>query len=64
MLNPKFYAAFAWALLGSIVNITSRPPKFKPLKHVECITKVDNENVRPQRLGYSCNNVDLTGYSN
>ncbi|RYH17307.1 hypothetical protein EON65_28775 [archaeon] len=45
MVNPHYYAAFTWALLDSIADTTSHPPKLRPLREISCITKLDNEAV-------------------
>eukprot|EP01031_Cornospumella_fuschlensis_P032515 gene32515-39311_t len=43
MVNPHYYAAFTWALLDSIADTSSHPPKLRPLREISCITKLDNE---------------------
>jgi hypothetical protein len=46
VMNPNCYAAFAWALLDSVAETKSNPPKLRPLREVRCITKLENEAVR------------------
>jgi hypothetical protein len=46
ILDPHYYAAFSWALLDSIANTATQPPKLRPLREVRCITKIENEAVR------------------
>jgi len=46
IVNPSFYAAFAWALLDSIADTSLHPPKLRPPREIECITKLDSEAVR------------------
>lgn len=43
IVDPTYYAAFAWSLLDSIADVTSHPPRLKPVREVNCITKVLNE---------------------
>eukprot|EP01032_Pedospumella_encystans_P014684 gene14684-16846_t len=43
IVDPTYYAAFAWALLDSIADTTAQPPKLRPLREMRCITKMDNE---------------------
>eukprot|EP01040_Poterioochromonas_malhamensis_P001581 gene1581-1675_t len=43
VVNPNYYAAFAWALLDSIADTTAHPPKLRPLREIRCVTKLDNE---------------------
>jgi hypothetical protein len=45
MLNPRYYAAFAWALLESLIDISRFPPKFKAKHNIKCIIYVDSETV-------------------
>jgi hypothetical protein len=45
VVNPNYYAAFAWALLDSIADTTAHPPKLRPLREIRCVTKLDNEMV-------------------
>jgi hypothetical protein len=45
MVNERYYTAFAWALLGSMVDVHAFPPKFRPKKHIKCITSIENETV-------------------
>jgi hypothetical protein len=42
-VDPTYYAAFAWALLDSIADTSTHPPKFRPHREMSCITKMDNE---------------------
>lgn len=37
----KFTIAFTWELLNSICDIRSYPPRFRSLKHVPCISLID-----------------------
>lgn len=46
IVDPTYYAAFAWALLDSIADTTVQPPKLRPLREMRCITKMENESVR------------------
>lgn len=45
IIDPYYYAAFAWALLDSIANTTVHPPKIRPFREIKCITKIENEAV-------------------
>lgn len=42
MVDPTFYAAFAWALLDSIIDTKKNPPKFRNLLDIKCFTKHKN----------------------
>ena len=46
IVDPTYYAAFAWALLDSIADTTAHPPKLRPHREMKCITKVQNESVK------------------
>lgn len=46
IVNPSFFAAFAWALLDSIADTSHHPPKLRPLREIECITTLESEAVR------------------
>lgn len=50
MVDPTYYAAFAWALLDSIADTTVLPPKLRPHREMRCITRVQNEAVREALL--------------
>lgn len=43
LLDPKYYAIFAWSLLDSIADTTVYPPKLRAPNEVACTTKLDNE---------------------
>ncbi len=45
MMNPRYYAAFAWALLAALIDYTHNPPKFRIRRDIQCIVHVDNEAV-------------------
>jgi hypothetical protein len=45
VVNPSYFAAFAWALLDSIADTHANPPKLRPLREIRCITKLENEAV-------------------
>ena len=51
-MDPTYYAAFAWALLDSVADTSSHPPKLRPHREMRCITKVQNEAV--SNLLYCC----------
>jgi hypothetical protein len=50
IVDPTYYAAFAWSLLDSMADTTSHPPRLRPLREIVCITKVANEAVSPSIL--------------
>jgi hypothetical protein len=56
MVDPTYYAAFAWALLDAIADTSAVPPKLRPHREMRCITKVQNEAVRGEycSLFYPC----------
>ena len=43
MLDPKYYAVFAWSLLNSIADTNVYPPKLREPNQVTCTTTLDNE---------------------
>jgi hypothetical protein len=46
MVSPKYHSAFAWALLGSTVDVKSFPPRFNPRNRIRCITTIHSEQVQ------------------
>lgn len=54
VVDPTYYAAFAWALLDSVADTTVLPPKLRPHREMKCITKVQNELVRRVSLSTVC----------
>jgi hypothetical protein len=64
MVDPTYYAAFAWALLDAIADTSSVPPKLRPHREMRCITKVQNEAVsedcRCQSSAQTCNKQSVS----
>lgn len=42
VLSSKYYAAFSWALLDSVADISKFPPKFRQNTGIKCIMKCSN----------------------
>eukprot|EP00602_Paraphysomonas_sp_CaronLab_P003782 CAMPEP_0185039108 /NCGR_PEP_ID=MMETSP1103-20130426/35614_1 /TAXON_ID=36769 /ORGANISM="Paraphysomonas bandaiensis, Strain Caron Lab Isolate" /LENGTH=865 /DNA_ID=CAMNT_0027577873 /DNA_START=98 /DNA_END=2695 /DNA_ORIENTATION=- len=38
--QPAYFAAFSWALLISIADLTTFPPRFRPVKNIKCFTSI------------------------
>lgn len=45
IVDPTYYAAFAWTLLDSVADTSVHPPRLRPHREMRCITKVENEAV-------------------
>lgn len=43
LMNPEYYAIFAWSILESVGDTVAYPPVLRPINEVPCCTNVDNE---------------------
>eukprot|EP00602_Paraphysomonas_sp_CaronLab_P003170 CAMPEP_0185039312 /NCGR_PEP_ID=MMETSP1103-20130426/36043_1 /TAXON_ID=36769 /ORGANISM="Paraphysomonas bandaiensis, Strain Caron Lab Isolate" /LENGTH=736 /DNA_ID=CAMNT_0027578149 /DNA_START=105 /DNA_END=2316 /DNA_ORIENTATION=+ len=43
--KPRFCAAFSWALLESLTDLSTYPPKLRPIKDVRCITNIRENDI-------------------
>ena len=46
ILDPSYYAAFAWSLLDSIADVSKQPPRLRSRREIKCFTKLQNEAAR------------------